>query len=280
MLMGKLLMVFFAACSKEGIDYENERTAWFVNTVAADTADSAMTCVTYNIHLGFSPDQDPWNPNTTGAGMNQVKALAAFMKKADADIIALQEVPRNRYNASVKDFIQALAAEMGMNYAFGSHGYNDPYDIYPVYGEWGTAIMTKFAITRIDLVQVEYQDKWTKRSILDATLETGQGGFLHAISLHWLPSDQAILNTAAHLRKLHEPVICMGDFNYTGAIDDFTAIGMADADSLYEKQWIDRIFYSTAHFRCYETGMFRDSANMLSDHDPTYGKFTFKRNRK
>ena len=152
------LFLIFSCSKNEPYDYENHRTAYFKNTHQNIFEDSVLTVVTYNIHLGFNAFSDPWDKDQIGADSEQIENLARVLKQIDADIIALQEVPRNRYNAVVKDFVEELARVMQMNYAFGAHGYNDPYHIYPVHGEWGNAILTKYEIKEIENVEVEYRE--------------------------------------------------------------------------------------------------------------------------
>lgn len=261
-----LVLLIVISCRKEEIDYENSRTSYYVNAKDSSYRDSVFRCVTFNIQLGFTLTQDPWNKDEKGVSMEQVKRIAGLLKQADPDIIALQEVPRNRYNAEVKDFLEQLAGEMKMNFAFGSHGYNDPYGIYPVYGEWGIAILTKYRIQSIRNEQIEYVSKWEKRSLLDVVIETGPDEVMHVISLHLLPSEEGILNSAKFLSKLPDPVICMGDFNYMGEIPEYSAIGFQDADSTYEKHGIDRILYTKSSFKCLELETLSDDFG-ISDHN-------------
>jgi endonuclease/exonuclease/phosphatase family metal-dependent hydrolase len=269
-----ILLIFFS-CNKEEIDYANNRTSYFKNIKDVPFNDTSITCVTFNIHLGFRADQDPWNNNETGADEEQVKNIAQSIKKVNPDIVALQEVPRNRYNAKIKYFLEALAQEMGMNYSYGSHGYNDPYGIYPVYGEWGTAILTKYKIININNIEVEYISKWEKRSMLDAFVEINPTTKIHVISLHYLPTEQGIPNTAKYIETISEPIILMGDFNYTGEIQNFKNIGLLDVDSAYKNHWIDRVFYSGKHFKCKEFGTIPDSSWWISDHQANYGIIKF-----
>ncbi len=140
-----MLTILLLSCNKtqDPFDYENERTSYFKNIREQSYEDSIISCVTYNIQLGFKAGQDPWQKDVIGASAAQIQNITDLLKRINPDIVALQEVPRNRYNTEVKDFLEKLAAEMNMNYAFGSHGFNDPNGIYPVYGEWGTAILTK-----------------------------------------------------------------------------------------------------------------------------------------
>src|SRR5512138_1224282 len=194
-----LVLLPVMSCNKDPFDYEHDRTSYFTNLHEQPFNDSVIVCVTFNIHLGFRFMEDPWDKDDTGADMRQIQHIADILKQINPDVIALQEVPRNRYNAVVKDFVEQLAGTMNMNYAFGSHGYNDPYGIYPVYGEWGTAVLTKYKIGNIQNVEVEYLDKWQKRSLLDATLEMNGSTAFHVMSAHYLPSDQGAPNTASFI---------------------------------------------------------------------------------
>jgi hypothetical protein len=159
---------------------------------------------------------------------------------------------------------------MQMNYAFGSHGYNDPTGVWPVQGEWGTAILTKYRIRGIQNVQVEYINKWAKRSLLDAEIEIDSARRLHVVSLHYLPSDQGLPNTVAHLRTVAGPVIVMGDFNMTGILLPLTALGLQDTDSLDVYHQIDRIFYPPQWYRLSKYGTISDSIPWVSDHPANY----------
>jgi endonuclease/exonuclease/phosphatase family metal-dependent hydrolase len=266
------ILFLISSCSKDEIDYETSRTSYFVNTTSTYLTDSTLTCITFNIQLGFPIFRDPWSKDSIGADSNQVKAICQILKMKNPDIVALQEVPLNRSNAVIKRFLEAIAKEMKMNYAFGSHGYNDPYGIYPVYGEWGTAILSKFKITNINTVQVEYISTWEKRSLLDATLEIKPNQFIHSISLHYLPSDQGIPNTANYLKTISTPLLLLGDFNYTGEISAFKEWGILDVDSTYMTMVIDRIFYSETDFTPLEFGMVTDSLWWVSDHAANFGK--------
>lgn len=266
------ILVLLSSCNKnqDPFDYENEKTSYFKNIHEQSYEDSIIICVTYNIQLGFNANQDPWQKDVTGGTEEQIQDIADILKQINPDIIALQEVPRNRYNTEVKDFLEKLAIKLDMNYAFGSHGFNDPYGIYPVYGEWGTAILTKYKILDISNVQVEYVDKWEKRSLLRASIKMNNNVIIQTISLHYLPIQEGIPNTAIYLKQIHEPIILMGDFNYTGEIPEFNEIGLIDVDSTYGKNWIDRIFYSKNYFKFLELGSLSDTIG-VSDHLASYG---------
>jgi endonuclease/exonuclease/phosphatase family metal-dependent hydrolase len=269
-----VLLLLLSGCNKYTEPDYNQRTSYYKNVATGYTSNSLLTCVTYNIQLGFMATQDPWDANQTGADMNQIKRIADILRSTNADIIALQEVPRNRYNAVVKGFVETLAAELGMNYAFGAHGYNDPYGIYPVNGEWGNAILSTFEIEAITNHQVEYVNQWERRSLLHATLKINDSTTINAISLHHLPSADGLPNTASYVQSLQGEVILMGDFNYLGEITEFKNIGFSDVDSTYALHGIDRLFVNKAFFSVSEIGTIPDTL-LVSDHWANYARLKF-----
>jgi len=274
-----LILSFLLAlqsCSHQPvIDYEH-RTSYYNNISTGFTSDSLITCITFNIHLGFNAFQDPWNKDNVGAGIDQVKNIAAILRQINPDVVALQEVPRNRANAIVKEFVEALALELNMNYAFGAHGYNDPYGVNPTLGEWGNAILSKFEIAAINNHQVEFVDQWERRSLIDAKLKVNDSTYVHAISLHHLPSEEGIPNTAAYVKTLSDPVLLMGDFNYVGEIIPFENVGLYDVDSTFFNHGVDRIFVNKSILKVLEIGTLKDSL-FTSDHPANYSILAVKK---
>ncbi len=270
-LIGLLLI----SCTKEPYDYENDRTSYYKNLIFNKYNDSTIICVTFNIQLGFNAFSDPWDKSQIGANEEQLQNITHVLKQISPDIIALQEVPRNRFNAEIKDFLERLAENLDMNYAFGAHGFNDPYGIYPVHGEWGNAILTKYQIQNICNKEIENIDKWQKRSMIDVELMINDSVFLHALSLHYIPIQEGIPNTANYLHDHGKPIILMGDFNYMGEISELKEIGLADSDSNYIIHSIDRILYSDTFFETKEIGSLADT-NYTSDHPANYSILKLK----
>lgn len=275
--MTRILVLFlgivlsFIACRKPIIPDYKERSSYFKNIGTYSTSDSILTCVTFNIHLGFRANQDPWDKSQLGCRIAHIDSIAQVLGELDPDIIALQEVPKNRYNAEVKDFLEALAERMEMNWAWGAHGYNDPTGIYPVYGEWGNAILSKFPIEAIHNEQVDYVNQWEKRSLMDATLRLNDTLLLSAISLHHLPNAMSVPNTISYLKSNNQDFILMGDFNRTGNIEEFTEINLSDVDSMHILHAIDRIFIDKSSFNLVEIGQVTKWQG-LSDHPINYSR--------
>lgn len=264
------VVLALVGCKKLFPDYKT-RTAYFQNPVPAAQPDSLLTCVTYNIQLGFRAGQDPWDKTQRGGSSAHIDSLARLLSSVQPDIICLQEVPHNRSNVDTPDLLAQLAARLHMNYAFGAHGFNEPTGVKPARGEWSNAILSRFPIESIENRENEYVSVWQRRSILSAELRVGPKR-LQVYSLHFQPSAPAAPNAAAYFReRAAETQLVLGDFNmrqvpellptdYTDVLASTNFNGGAD---------IDRIYISTRrfHIRSVQTipGSWR-----VSDHPANY----------
>lgn len=269
----------FMACYKEPHDYKNHRTAYFHNTDSIISTNSEISCITFNIQLGFTAYQDPWDANTIGADSANIEKLAEVISQFDADIIALQEIPRNRQNTVIKNFVETLAARLKMNYAFGAHGYNDAEGIYPVHGEWGNAILTKFKIQELNNIEVSRTDeKWRKRSMLHVLLKINDKLTIAVGNIHYGLTIQeyeaGIINTKKYLQQSIYPVILMGDFNpQFGIINlgkELKTIGLVNTDNSAMRHSGDNIFVSSDCFTILECQTYSDTLYRISDHPLNY----------
>jgi endonuclease/exonuclease/phosphatase family metal-dependent hydrolase len=87
--------------------------------------DLPLRVMSYNIHMGFDAE-----------GWLDLEAIAQTIESSEADVVALQEVPRGWYiNASV-DALDWLSRRLDMPYVFA--GTADPV--------WGNAILSRYAI--------------------------------------------------------------------------------------------------------------------------------------
>lgn len=211
LLLALSTVLLCLGCKK--FDYET-RTAYYANPVFGQQPDSLLTCVTYNVQLGFRAGQDPWDGNERGGAAAHLDSLARAINRVHPDIICLQEVPRNRSNVDTKDFVEQLATRLQMNYAFGAHGYNEVTGIKNAKGEWGNAILTRFTIESIENREVEYVDTWRRRSILRAQIHVGSKQ-LQVYSVHFQPGSVTLPATALSLfqERRRSAQLIMGDFN-------------------------------------------------------------------
>ncbi|QHJ07334.1 endonuclease/exonuclease/phosphatase family protein [Hymenobacter busanensis] len=256
-------------CKKLFPDYKT-RTAYYLNAVPGAQPDSLLTCVTYNIQLGFRNGQDPWDAAQRGGSAAHLDSLARVLSRVHPDIICLQEVPRNRSNVDTKDLLEQLAARLRMNYAFGAHGHNEPPGVKPARGEWGNAILTRFPIEGIDNRENEYVSVWQRRSILSAELRVGPRR-VRVYSLHFQPSEPAARTAAAYFReRAGDTQLILGDFNQT-AVPELPPADYTDvlAPTPINRGAIDRIYLSAGRFSTREVGIIPRSEN-VSDHPATY----------
>ncbi len=270
------ILVFLQGCTKE-LHYDDGRTSYFKNIYFHFYDDTVITCLNYNIQLGFKDYQNPWDSSQIGADSEQIQNIVNIINRFKPDIVALQEVPRNRYNTVTKNVIEELAKRLNMNYAFGSHGYDDPVGIYPAQGEWGNAILTKYQILEIHNVEVSYIDESNKRSMLDAKIMINNSVILHGLTLHYGFSltelNEGIENTKQYLKNLDDPMILIADFNYQRPIllleAEFAELGMMDADTGYVLG-DDRVLISKDFFSPVDVGSYYDTINHTSDHSAVY----------
>jgi endonuclease/exonuclease/phosphatase family metal-dependent hydrolase len=238
--------------------------------------DSSLTVVTYNIQLGFPDHLDPWNKNQTGGTPDQVHALAEVLREVNPGIIALQEVPVNRANTQIKRLLEALADSLDMNLAYGSHGKNEPYDVWPVRGIWGNAILSKFPILAIENREVYYDDKWKRRSVLRATLQLREDLIVDAYSLHHSGTDaHEVENTRAFVAGSPYPVLVGGDFNRAYGHPGLDALSGLQDVFKNDVPGIDRI-YTSLNDTVYRTGFITGRYYAASDHLACYAVLKLK----
>jgi endonuclease/exonuclease/phosphatase family metal-dependent hydrolase len=270
------ILVFLQGCTKE-LHYEDDRTSYFKNIYSNFYDDTVITCLNYNIQLGFKDYQNPWDSSEIGADSEQIRNIVNMINRFEPDIVALQEVPRNRYNTVIKNVLEELATRLNMNYAFGSHGYNEPDGVYPVQGEWGNAILTKYQILEIHNIEVSYIDQANRRSMLDAKIMINHSVIFHGLTLHYGFSpeelNEGIENTKQYLKNLDDPMVLIADFNYMRPIRllqvEFAELGMMDADTGYVLG-DDRVLISKDFFSPVDVGSYYDTINHTSDHPAVY----------
>jgi endonuclease/exonuclease/phosphatase family metal-dependent hydrolase len=258
-------LVVSASCKKDAdlMQYE-QRTTYYRNIDTSKVYDTSLTMATYNIQCGFVAGMDPWNTDDAGGTYAHVDSLAQYIRSTGADIVALQEVPLDRSNIVVKKLLDTLASRLHMNYAFGAHGYNDAYySGYPIIGQWGVAILSKYPIREIESREVSYLDVWTRRSTLRARIALKKDVLVDVYSLHHKPMEDEsdLKKTAAFVHGSQLPRIVAGDFN-TGPQEPTAQLqlSMSQPDSL---SGIDMIF-SSPEFRMVRAG---SGGGRLSDHE-------------
>jgi endonuclease/exonuclease/phosphatase family metal-dependent hydrolase len=198
--------------------------------------------LTYNVQLGFTSNQDPWDKNQIGGTAKQIHNISEIIRKVDPNIVLLQEIPKNRSNIEIKNFLETLADSLNMNYAFGAHGRNDPTDVVPVHGIWGNAILSNFPINNIENIKVYYEDQWRTRSVLKAEVKLNDDLTINVYSLHHNGKDtNEVKNTSKFVARSKFPVIVGGDFNRRYGNPKLNLLGLQDIFK-NDIHGIDRIY--------------------------------------
>jgi len=272
--MKKITLFFLAfllcSCEKD-VPVGDTKHSYYRNHYYNSYADSSLTVLTYNVQLGFTNYQDPWDKNQTGGSAAQIHDIAEIIRRVDPDIVALQEVPIDRSNSIVKHFIEALADSLRMNFAFGGHSKNDPYGVWPVHGVWGNATLSKFPIVEIENIEVYYKGMWNRRSVLRSRISLNENLSVDVFNLHHAAKeDSEMERTKNFLATSTLPVLIAGDFNRRYA--DPTLSLLSNYQDLFNSHisGIDRI-YSNFNDTVFGTGGIVGS-NIVSDHMAYYAK--------
>ena len=225
-----VLLMVILSCSKND-DYKDYETRidYFKNIRPIEQlTGSTLTVSTWNIQLGFGPTKSPWS-ESVGASSSHIDSIVKFLSLDDPDIIMLTEVPLDRENTSVKKVLDTIGTRLQYNYAFGAHGFNSN-GTYPTRAQWGNAILTKYPIETIENREIlNYNDKWTRRSVLQARIKLKPALLVDSYSLHYEAAYENPCDSTGQLKRTMEfiaessfPKIIGGDFNCDGyRMDDF-----------------------------------------------------------
>ncbi|WP_050785723.1 endonuclease/exonuclease/phosphatase family protein [Pedosphaera parvula] len=157
--------------------------------------------MTYNIHHGEGLDKQV-----------DLQRIADLIKQEKADIVALQEVDRNTERTGKRDFPAEFTRLTGMSCVFSNN--------WPVQGgEYGTAILTRFPITKREHSLLKMVGSKEQRGLLQAHVKMGDREVV-VMNTHvdHRKTDEerleSIMEFATVIKKKAElPVIFCGDFN-------------------------------------------------------------------
>jgi endonuclease/exonuclease/phosphatase family metal-dependent hydrolase len=278
--MTRILIIFLLttlfSCKKDP-PVEGTKYSYFKNYFYNSYQDSSVTVLIYNVQLGFTSSQDPWDKNQIGATPNHIYDIAEIIRQVNPSIILLQEVPINRSNIKVKHFIEALADSLKMNFAYGGDGPNDPYGVWPVKGIWGNATLSKFPIMEIENIEVYNDSKWKRRSVLRAEIKFNDNLIINVYNLHHSGTDgNEMANTKKFIDASKFPIIAGGDFNR--GYGNFELNLLSGLQDIFKNNinGIDRI-YSSFNDTIFQTGTISGS-NIVSDHWAYFAKVKLKPN--
>jgi endonuclease/exonuclease/phosphatase family metal-dependent hydrolase len=166
------------------------------------SAVNVLHVVTYNIHHGEGTD-----------GKVDIERIAAVIKQADPDLVALQEVDQKVKRSGGVDQPAELARLTGLHVVFGG---NIPLEG----GEYGNAVLSRFPIKRHENHLLPRTDGGEQRGVLEVELEVPGKERLILLATHFdhrRPDAQRIdsakvINALASKYK-DEMVVLAGDLN-------------------------------------------------------------------
>jgi len=198
--------------------------------------------MTYNIHHGEGMD-----------GKLDLARIAALIKSAQADIVALQEVDKRVERTARRDLPVELAALTGMTCVF-SNNYN-----YQG-GEYGNAVLTRFPVKHVTNHLYRMLKAHEQRGLLQVTLSVhGQDICIWNTHLDAGHDDAERWASLAELTALaaacdQQPFLLCGDFNdvptsrvyekLTGQfVDSWMCVGKGDGSTVPVTKPMRRIDY-------------------------------------
>jgi len=162
---------------------------------------AVFRAMTYNIHHGEGVD-----------GRLDLERIAAVIREAGADLVALQEVDKGVQRTAQRDLPAELAALTGMTCIFSN---NFPYQG----GEYGNAVLTRFPVRRWSNTHLRMLRPGEQRGVLAVVVEV-QGRELLFLNTHLdhRPDDSERLQNVAQFREVLAgygalPALLAGDFN-------------------------------------------------------------------
>lgn len=173
-----------------------------------------LRVMTYNIRHGLGNDLD--DPDR--AGECDLARIAAVIRRADPDVVALQEVDRWQERSWHADQPAALGEMLGMEHCFGRNVWYEP-------GEYGVAILSRFPITSCMNTVLPTTEGWERRGVLESTIHVPGCGYISVLNTHLqvghpgveaaatLEREKQARLIAKRVRALAGRVVLMGDFN-------------------------------------------------------------------
>lgn len=232
---------------------------------SAETSGRApLRVLSYNIHHGEGTD-----------GKVDLPRLAAVIKAARPDLVALQEVDRNTRRTGQVDQTAELARLTGLHGAFGKQ-------IDFEGGEYGQAVLSRFPIDALTVHWLPGTPDRERRIAAEARLKVdGKDLSFVTTHLHHLNAEfraQQVAALSDLFRSSARPVILAGDFNATPEAPPLTLLARdwtlaTTARSLLTypagqpAKMLDYIAYQpSARFRVLEATVL--DAAVASDHRP------------
>lgn len=170
---------------------------------ASPTEPATFRVMTYNIHHGEGLDRKV-----------DLARIAAVIREARADLVALQEVDRGVERTQRRDLPAELAQLTGFTAVFENNFHYQG-------GEYGNAILSRFPVRRSRNTHYRMLRPGEQRGVLQAVIDVrGREILLLNTHLDFRPGDEERLQNVDELAALVAaagtmPVLLAGDFNAT-----------------------------------------------------------------
>lgn len=155
-----------------------------------------MKVMTYNIRHGRGLD-----------GKVNLDRIAADIRRAQADIVGLQEVDRFNIRSGFKDQVQQLAEKTGMSWSYSP-------SVTWGFAQYGNAVLSRYPIVSNEVYSLPGIVE--KRSLMKTVVQTGEHQ-VTVLNTHLGVSvkerEKQIPIVADILKDVEGPSILMGDFN-------------------------------------------------------------------
>lgn len=188
---------------------------FYLTSFAMAQSARQIRVLTFNILHGATTNND-----------FDLDTIASLIKRANPDLVALQEVDNKTNRARKMDLVKELADRTGMQGIFGAAM---PYDG----GEYGEGVLTKWKILDSRNVALPHLPEHEPRAALEITTMTPWGDTMHFIGTH-LDHLRDDGDRIAQAKKINEafkdlkyPAILGGDLNDTPGS---TAIDILEQD--------------------------------------------------
>ena len=223
----------------------------------------------------------PWSGYLKRTTKN-LKAIIAFIKKVDADIIGLAEVDAGSYRSQKRNQAQLIATALNHE-----HTYKSKYDdlsfahMVPIMNKQGNAFLTK---DTIEDAHFHYFDKGVKRLVIQLEMKRLTVFLVH-LALSYHARHHQLADLYSMVKSTKKPHIVAGDFNARWGDQEIklflAATGLTSAGpggiptypSWAPKRQLDFILHSP-HIRITDFDM---PKVLLSDHLPLVCDFEIKR---
>ncbi len=290
-----LAMLFSNCRNLAFVAPEQELVSYFINDYPLDSRTKQVyTVLTYNIHMGFTDDQNPFASGDVGASIEHLDSLVAAIKSLDPDFVALQDVGRNVTHTVIEDQAAYLAAALEMNFAYSDYSeVNTGKDVF-IRGSRGHLLLTKFEIQSIDNIEILNQTRYESRYCQVSNIKINEQRSISLLNTHFRggaaqEEKDYETNTILEIAEAQaHPIILCGDFNNT-----LNTTHIAKIDSIYPSVLtlvlnqerlevetnhtkIDNIFVEDAFFEVQNIGLMKEQYWYLSDHRCLFARFTLK----